>query len=104
MTSAPVAVDAIRIDEAKELDPIHVFWVNVEPGQGYATIICYGAAWTVYFGGMSGKTIQQFFLDVDVDYLVNKLNNPQHLKQGKKQDAYLGRIVEAIQLSLRAAK
>ena len=82
--TTPVAVDAVRIVGANGLDPIHVFWVNIEPGCGYVTAICYGAAWTAYFGAMGNSTIQQFFSEADVDYLVIKMGNTPQLKQGKK--------------------
>lgn len=101
MQTFPVAVDAVRIVGAEGLDPIHVFWVNVEPGKGYVTIICYGAAWSTYFGGMSGKTIQQFFSEVEVDYLLPKLGIGTHLKSGKKYDAYLAKIIKAVRDSLK---
>jgi hypothetical protein len=111
MITTPVTVEAVRIDGANGLDSIHVFWVNVEPsagdfgsGKGYVTIICYGCAWTAYFGGMNGKTIQQFFADVDVDYLVTKMGITPQLKQGKKYDTYLGRIIKSVQAALREAK
>jgi hypothetical protein len=93
-------IDCDYISAIKGVDPIHVFWQNVGEGQGYATIICYGSAWTVYFGAMGGRTIQRFFLDADVDYLVTKLHAPT-LKDGKKYDAYLTRIVAAIKESLK---
>lgn len=99
MTITPIAVEAQRIEGADGLDPIHVFWVNVEPGNGYVTIICYGAAWTAYFGGMSGKTIQEFFSEVGVDYLVAKLGTGR-----KKYDVYLAKITKAVQDSLKVGK
>ncbi len=99
MIVTSVEAEAVRV-VASGLDPIHVFWVNVEPGQGYATVICYGCAWSVYFGAMSGRTIQRFFAEVGTDYLVNAMNRATTLKQGKKYDAHLGRIVKAIQVSL----
>jgi hypothetical protein len=98
---SPVAAEAIRIEEADGLDVIHALWMNVGPGQGYATILCYGSAWTVYFGGMSGRTIQEFFASVDPDYLVVKMGITPQLKSGKKYDAYLRRIVLAVQKALR---
>jgi hypothetical protein len=108
MSITPMSVEAERIDGADGLDTIHVFWVNVKSakgdfgsGKGYVTIICYGCAWTAYFGGMNGKTIQQFFASVDVDYLVTKLGIKQQLKQGKKFDVHLGRIVKAIQAAMQ---
>jgi hypothetical protein len=92
-------VEAIQIVGGEALDPIHVFWVNSGPGQGYATVICYGSAWTVYFGGMGDRTIQQFFAEADTEYLVGKLHSPI-LKEGKKYDAYLTRIVCAIKTAI----
>lgn len=103
METVSVATEAIQISGASALDTIHVFWVNVEPGQGYVTIICYGCAWTAYFGGMMGATIQGFFLSADVEYLVSKMGNNPTLKQGKKYDAYLRRIIEAVKASLASA-
>jgi acyl-coenzyme A synthetase/AMP-(fatty) acid ligase len=98
-----VAVEGIKITGVSELDTIHVFWMDVSPGAGYATIICYGAAWTVYFGAMSGRTIRQFFADVETSYLVTKMDSP-HLKGRKKDKAYLAKIVEAVKESLREAE
>ncbi len=101
MTVTPIAVECSRIEGAEGLDPFHVFWVNIEPGVGYVTIICYGAAWTAYFGGMMGQTIQQFFLGVGADYLLAKLGIGPHLKSGKKYDSYLAKIIKAVQDSLK---
>ena len=66
MTATPITVDAVYLTDVPGLDPIHVFWQNVEPGKGYCTILCYGQAWTVYFGAMSGDTIQKFFAGASV--------------------------------------
>ncbi len=101
MTVTPIAAECSRIEGAQGLDPIHVFWVNVELGKGYVTIICYGTAWTAYFGAMSGKTIQEFFSNVGVDYLLPKLGIGPHLKTRKTDDAYLAKIIKAVQDSLR---
>jgi hypothetical protein len=84
------------------LDPIHVFWLNDSPGRGYVTIICYGSAWTAYFGAMGGNTIQEFFASVDVAYMVNALSRSRTLKTGKNYVAYLSRVVKAVQDKLRA--
>lgn len=99
MKVTSVTSETIRIDEAPGLDPIHVFWMNTGEGEGYATIICYGEAWTVYFGAMLGRTIQQFFASADVDYIVNKLSHRRNLKEGKKYEAYLSKIVLAVKQS-----
>ncbi len=96
-----VQVEAVKISDLESshaLDPIHVFWLNVTPGEGYVTIICYGTAWTAYFGGMSGRSIQEFFRMADVGYLVNKLGP---VKPTKKEEAYLKRVVEAVKESVK---
>lgn len=106
MTVTAVAVEAVRIDGAVSqglngtLDPIHVYWVNLEPGAGYVTITCYGDSWTQYFGAMSGQTIQQFFARADVEYLVNALGIKASLKQGTRNTLYLTRIVQAVKDAL----
>jgi hypothetical protein len=97
MTATPISVDAVYLTEVSGLDPIHVFWQNVEPGKGYCTILCYGQAWTVYFGGMSGQTIQKFFSGASVEYLVGKMSP---VKYSKRDRAYLWKIIEAVKKSL----
>lgn len=100
MKVMPVTVEAVKIVGAPALDPIHVFWIDVQPGEGYVTIICYGAAWTAYFGGMNGLTIREFFVEAGGHYLLTKLGIGPHLKSTKKDDAYLARIIEAVKASL----
>jgi hypothetical protein len=95
------AVAVTTIPEGAGLDTINVYWHDIGPGKGYVTIICWGCAWTAYFGGMGGHNIQSFFASADVPYLINKLGYTQWLKASKKHDAYLGRLVFAIQESLR---
>ncbi len=104
MTFKPFTVEAIQIHGAPALDPIEVFWRNYEPGIGSVTITCYGAAWTAYFGGMSGQTIQQFFGAASADYLVNKLINRQWHKCTKAHEGYIGRIVKAVKDHLELAE
>jgi len=101
MTTTPIPVEAILITGAHGLDPIHVYWQNVEPGKGYVTITCFGSTWTAYFGGMNGMTIQEFFAEVDVGYLVGKMGITPQLKSTKRDDAYLGKIIRAVKEFLK---
>jgi hypothetical protein len=103
VTTTSVGVSAELITDVDGLDPIHVFWQNLMPGSGYCTICCYGSAWTVYFGGMAGRTIQQFFADADVDYLVGKLGITPHLKNTKRDQIYLAKIIRTVKRSLQSA-
>lgn len=93
-------VDVLDIPMGNGLDPITVFWRNWEAGRGDVTITCYGMAWTAYFGGMSGDTIQQFFKRAGVDYLVTKLMDARHHKTARFHTSYLTNIVSAIKAML----
>lgn len=100
MRSEAVTVNAVKITGAPELDIIHVFWMDVAPGAGYCTIICYGSAWTAYFGSMGKNTIRQFFEGAETEYLVGKMGNTPHLKSTKRDNAYLARIIDAVKAYL----
>lgn len=89
-----------EIPASGPLDTIHVFWLDVAEWAGHVTIICWGQAWTAYFGGMGGQTIKEFFGTCDVGYLVSKMGITPALKQSKKNDAYLARIIGAVKASL----
>ena len=80
----------------RTLDPIYVYWLNYELGKGHVTITCYGSAWTAYFNAMGQRTIQQFFKEVDVSYIVGRLMDAMYQKHTKAHEKYLERIVRAI--------
>ncbi len=104
MTITPITVESVYLTEVPGgLDPIHVFWQNLDPGQGYCTLLCYGSAWTVYFGGMSGKTIQEFFRDASTQYLVEKMVKEPRVKFQKQAEVYLRRVIEAVKEYLKEA-
>ena len=108
MISKPINVEALEISGAvvgtKILDPIQVFWNNLEPSEGSVTITCWGCAWTAYFRAMNDQTIQQFFAAADVYYLTTKLGITPMLKQRKADHAYLGQIITAIKETLTCSK
>lgn len=75
MNIEKTAITKLTITGAKALDPIHVFMEDIEPGKGRITINCYTKSWTAYWGGMSNRTIAQFFCSCDEGYLSNNLTN-----------------------------
>jgi hypothetical protein len=89
-----ISTETIKGDAS--LDTITVYWHDYKPGQGMVTLVCWGCAWTAFFGAMSGETIREFFSRADVGYLVTKLGITQFLKQTKTHEKYLGRIVSAV--------
>lgn len=92
--------ETLFIPAAGSLDSITVFWQNLGPQQGQVTIICWGCAWTAYFGGMPEETIQQFFAKAGTDYMINKLGCTQWLKQTKHHEKYLTRLCIAVKSAL----
>lgn len=95
-------ITLLEIPEQDGLDSIRVYWHNVGVGKGYVTIVCWGCAWNSYFGGMSGQAIEQFFAGADTSYLASKLGNTAWLKQTKKHEVYLARLIYAVKAALVA--
>ena len=67
-------VTILRISEVPRLDPIRVTLDNGELGKGRITIECYSKAWSAYWGAMSDRTVEQFFVDCGNDYLIGNLS------------------------------
>jgi hypothetical protein len=70
-----IEVTQIKLTKLKALDPIQVTLDDIEKGKGRIIITCYGSAWTSYWGGMSDRTISEFFCDCDEHYLANNLSS-----------------------------
>jgi hypothetical protein len=97
-------VDVLEIPAQPGLDPITVYWHNYEHGKGMVTVVCYGSAWNCYFGGMSGRTIQEFFAYADTSYLTPKLNCAQFLKKNRGHDRYVAQIIDVVKAALKLAE
>lgn len=83
------------------LDPIRVITENFEPGAGRIIITCYDAAWVGYWGAMSGKSVEQFFIDCDAEYLAGNLGCASSLSRSNGNRNYLIRVIRAVQDALR---
>lgn len=93
-------------DSQYKLDPITVMIQDIAPGQGRITITCYDQSWTSSWGAMGAdRTVRRFFIAVDSGYLVSCLQSgtsrPDDEDQRQGQDAYMHRIVLAVQEALR---
>ncbi|ARV17507.1 hypothetical protein AEP_00547 [Curvibacter sp. AEP1-3] len=93
--------EMLVIDDLPRLDPIRVVLENFEPGKGRIIIVCYDAAWVAYWGAMSGKSVQDFFVRSDAGYLASNLMSASTLSRAKNHETYLVRIVAAVQEALR---
>jgi hypothetical protein len=90
-----------RIAAEGSLDSIIAIWQDLGPNKGQVTIICWGSAWTCYFGGMGCDSIQEFFAGCSTSYLVNKLGITKWLKSSKAHDVYLARLIEAVKTAIK---
>lgn len=94
-------VRVFTICGAPKLDPITVVLQDVEKGHGRLIIECWGSSWAAYWGGMGERTLAEFVMSCGPDYIFTKLL-PQDMWMMKKRDeAYLMRIVQAVQEALR---
>lgn len=67
-------IEQIVITDVERLDPVKVMIENIKPGVGNITITCFGKSWTSFWGSMSDRLIQEFFVDCNDSYLINCLN------------------------------
>ena len=65
--------EAYFLTDIDRLDPVTVYVTNSEAGRGKIVIECFGSAWAGYWGGMGVKTVQQFLLCSDNEYLLGCL-------------------------------
>lgn len=96
-------VQQFLISDVTGLDPIRVLIEDLAPGKGLLTVCCYHDAWamafTGYWGAMADRTLVQFLVDCDPDYIAGNLE--WALPKTRKQTKYLIRIVVAMQAALR---
>lgn len=73
MNVETVQTKTYKLTDLDALDPVTVYVTNVAPGKGKIVIECYGQAWSNYWGAMSDRTIEQFVIDANNEYLIEKL-------------------------------
>jgi len=57
------------------LDPVSVYLEDVSKGKGKIVIECYCESWSSFWGGIGDRSVAQFFISCDNDYLINKLTS-----------------------------
>jgi hypothetical protein len=108
MTLRVINIPRQRYDEAagkRELDPVTAFLEDFEPGRGQLTLVCWGRAWTHYWGAMgNGASLSEFLLSASSGYIVGKLMLPRDvmLKSAElREERWLSQMVEALKAKLR---
>jgi hypothetical protein len=75
------------LSDLDRLDPVTVFLEDLGQrpcpiegdqdywtGQGKLTVSCWGKSWSTYWGGMGQRTLAQFVVDANTDYVLNCLD------------------------------
>jgi hypothetical protein len=89
----------------RDLDPVTAFLRDFEPGRGELTLVCYGRAWTIYWGSMgNGADLRSFILHAWTGYIVGKLMLPYDVmlkRAEQREQIWLTDIVESLKEELR---
>lgn len=96
-------VKALAIYDAPKLDAVHVVMYDLGPGVGRLIVECYGEAWSGFWGAMGERSIEQFVLSCTADYLAGRMW-PAGQRRTNRGEAYLLRIIEAVQDGLRGSQ
>lgn len=72
---ATAHVAALRLTGLDNLDPITVYLDNPEPGRGQITIRCWDTSWTAGWRGLSGRSVEEFFVAQNDHYLARNLSS-----------------------------
>ena len=88
-----------------DLDQVTAFLEDFEPGRGQLTLVCWGRAWTHFWGAMgNGSTLSEFLSRASTGYLVGKLMLPYDVmlkRSEKREERWLSQIVEALKVELQ---
>ena len=68
-------VNKLKVTGVKNLDPVHIYLEDIEKGKGRITFSCYGKVWTAYFCGLGSRTISEFIIETNNDYLIEKISD-----------------------------
>ena len=89
-------IEKITVPAQPGLDPIHIYFEDIEPGKGRIIIICYDMAWTGYWQAIGKETsIKDFFAECDDDYLASNISAGRQYKGDIVSRNYIKRIVKA---------
>ena len=106
-----IKIPARRGDHAKgikDLDAVTAFLEDLGDGKGRLTLVCWGRAWSQYWGAMGeGRALADFLSGASTDYVVDKLMLPPGVitkRAERGEERWLTDIVEALKDRLRASK
>ncbi|MBO2684951.1 hypothetical protein [Shewanella algae] len=92
-------VRKLLITDVEQLDQITVYLENFDPGEGKITIECFGKSWSSYWPAMSGRTVEEFFVDIDNGYAIKNLCGS--LRDTVDDDVATEKMIKAKVIELR---
>jgi len=91
-------VQKLQVSNCPGLDLINVIIDDIELGKGRIIIECYGQVWSSFWGAIGNRSISQFFVDCQDDYLFDNLNGIRRPK--KHEEKYLLKIIKSVKDAL----
>lgn len=79
--------------EADRLDPITVILHDFRQGMGRLILECYGSAWSATWGAIGARTLRDFLVSCDPQYVANAMASATRMS--KREEAHLLRVVTA---------
>ena len=61
------------LTDLPSLDQVTVYVTNYKEGVGKIVIECFGKAWSCYWSAMGKSNIQQFFINCNNEYILNRI-------------------------------
>lgn len=94
-----MTIEKIIVPAQPGLDPVYIYFEDIDKGAGRVVLICWDMAYTAYWGAMGDRKIKEFFSGCGSDYIMGNLLG-RHYKQSAVDIKYMKRIVEAAQRHL----
>ncbi len=86
--------EKITIPAQPGLDGVFAYFDDIAKGEGRVILVCWDMAYTAYWGAMGDRTVKQFFIGCDVDYIASRMSG-RHYKRGIVDQKYLEKIINA---------
>jgi hypothetical protein len=91
-----------------DLDPVTAFIEDFEPGRGQLTLVCWGRAWSHFWGAMGkDNTVEQFVTGAWTGYIVDKLMLPSDVllkRSEEREERWLTQIVDALKHEIKTQR
>lgn len=103
MRTEPAKVECFTILQSPDIcDPILVVMQDFGGGMARMIVECYGVAWSGYWGAMGDRSLREFFVSCDLDYLSDRMA-PHTGRESKRTREWRKRVLNVVQQALYEA-